>query len=107
MSEAPQNPRQVPLGKAAGGTVLAVLLALAGAYVGGGDGIPALPPHPAVVARLDAIDRRLDAIDRRIEDPTPRQELASLAAAVSGLRERIDLWIAKDSRMLAEPPRRR
>lgn len=110
MSDTPQIPRQVPLGKAVAGAVLATLISLAGAYMGSGDGnivIPQPQPHPALVEKMSGIERRLDAIERRLEDPLPRQETQALAQAVAGLKERIDLWIARDTRMLAEDPRRR
>lgn len=92
----PSQQITVSKGKAAIGSLAAVLCAILGAYFGGSGEviIPQPQPHPALVARLDALDHRIASVERRME------EGQQLAALVSGMRERLDLLLSLDTRRL-------
>lgn len=104
MSDQP-NGIHITKGKAAAGGLAAAVVALLGAYLGQGGEImiPTPPPHPAVTARLDAVEDRLEGVERQLSDPTLRQETIALQREVSALNSRLDLLLRWDDRRLRGP----
>lgn len=97
MSDATTAPAILTPGrtKALASLLAGAVLAMAGALAGGtGDVSITTTPHPGLVARLDAIEARITGVERRLESAAP------LAPAVEGLRQRLDLLLALDTRRL-------
>lgn len=84
--------------------IVALVLGAMGLLRSDGLDVLALPPHPATVARLDALDKRIDAIERTL--PESRSEAALLGAQIAGLKEQLALFLSRDTRILTEPKRR-